>query len=321
MRAVLPRAVKVETVPTDSGSDLILNGVPLDIEWVGEGWLRQVTPLLASRRNRPDVVVARRMSPGARDAMSTAGIGWIDETGAAEIAIGSMIVSRTGQPEDPRKKPAGWTTSILAVAEALLCDTKPTVQATVEATGLSTGSCTLALRFLTDHALLQARATRGRRSARRIVDVDRLLDRYASAAAALRPSLHLRVGVTWKDIIAGLSRAGRIWEKTGVSWAATAAAASQVVAPFITNVNAAEVYVGAKTVAELQAVAARADLRPIEGGRLMLLPFPTVTSERLARKADGLRIAPWPRIYADLRTTGVRGEEAAEHLREVVRGR
>ncbi|MGD0836257.1 MAG: hypothetical protein ABSB49_06400, partial [Polyangia bacterium] len=29
----------------------------------------------------------------------------------------------------------------------------------------------------------------------------------------------------------------------------------------------------------------------------------------------------WPRVYADLRHTGVRGEEAAEHLREIVRGR
>ncbi len=28
---------------------------------------------------------------------------------------------------------------------------------------------------------------------------------------------------------------------------------------------------------------------------------------------------PWPRAYADLRKVGVRGEEAAEHLKEVCR--
>jgi hypothetical protein len=25
---------------------------------------------------------------------------------------------------------------------------------------------------------------------------------------------------------------------------------------------------------------------------------------------------PWPRVYADLRTVGVRGEDVAEHLRQ-----
>ena len=29
---------------------------------------------------------------------------------------------------------------------------------------------------------------------------------------------------------------------------------------------------------------------------------------------------PWPRVYSDLRGGGVRGEEAAEHLRKVIRG-
>ena len=73
--------------------------------------------------------------------------------------------------------------------------------------------------------------------------------------------------------------------------------------------------------AELEAVAVRAGLRPIEGGRLTLFPLPTVTTRRHARKAGGLRVAPWSRVYADLRTSGVRGDEAAEHLREVPRGR
>lgn len=320
MRAVLPRAVRVEMGPADSGFDLMVNGVGLEVKWVGEGWLRQVKPLLASRTRRPTVFVARRMSPGAREALSKADIGWIDETGAAEIAIGSLVVSRSGRPEDPRAKPARWTPSVLAVAEALLCGTKPTVEATKETTGLSTGSCTGALRLLADFALLKAEATRGRQSARRILDSNELLDAYASAAARLKPIMRLQVGVTWRDVIAGLGKAGRTWQEAGVAWAVTGAAASQVVAPFLTTVNVAEVYVDAKTVAELLAVAAKAGLPPIEGGRLTLRPFPTVTSRRLACERDGLRVAPWPRIYADLRTTGVRGEEAAEHLREVLCG-
>lgn len=320
MRAVLPTTVKVERCPVDAACDLLVNGVPLAVKWVGEGWLHQVKPLLGSPPNRPDVVVARRMSPGAREAISRAGMGWIDESGAAEIAIGSLIVSRTGSPRVRKEKPVRWTRSVLAVAEALLCDTKPTVKSTASATGLSTGSCTVALRVLTDLALLRADATRGSQSARRVVDASSLLDAYASAATKMKPNMRIVAGVTWKDVVEGLRLAGRVWDSAGVAWAATGAAASQVVAPFLTSVSTAEIYVDANTIAELEAVAAKAGFRPIEGGRLTLSPFPTVSSRRLARDADGLRVVPWPRIYADLRTSGVRGEEAAEHLREVFNG-
>jgi hypothetical protein len=320
IRAVLPAGVRVQASPADASVDLIVNGVPLEVKWAGEGWLRQIRPLIDNRRRRPDIVVARRMSPGAREALSKAGIGWVDETGAAEIAIGSLIVSRTGRMEKAAEKVVRWTPSVLAVAEALLCGTKATVAATEAATGLSAGSCTTALRFLTDLGLLRAEAERGRESARRIVDTHELLDAYASAAADSRPKAILKVGVTWRDVAVGLSETGVKWDKAGVTWAATGAAASLVVAPFLTAVNSADVFVEAETVAELQGVAATAGLRPIEGGRLTLMPFPTVTTRRLAERSDGLRVAPWPRIYADLRTVGVRGEEAAEHLREVVGG-
>lgn len=211
--------------------------------------------------------------------------------------------------------------AVLAVAEALLCGTRATVGAVERATGLSTGSCTTALRVLTDLGLLAADARRGRESARRVVDADELLDAYALAAAALPPKARLEAGVTWQDFLAGLEETGRRWDKAGTAWAATGTAASLVIAPFLTSAGTAVAYVDATTPAGLQAVAEEAGLRPIDGGRLTLLPFPTVTSRLLAEEVDGLRVAPWPRGYADLRPTGVRGEEAAEHLREVVRGR
>ena len=314
VRAVLPSSAKVHATKTDH-ADLIVNGVPVAIKWVGEGWLGDVQPLLASRRNRPDIVVARRMSPGARVALSEAGIGWVDQTGAAEIVLGPIVVSRTGQPVPPATRPPRWTPSVLAVAEALLCGTRATVAAAGEATGLSTGSCTSALRILTDLGFLSARAKRGRASARRVSDEGRLLDAYAAAAASMTPKASLQIGVTWRDVIVGLAETGKTWDRARVAWAVTGAAASLMVAPYLASVSSAEVYVEAGSVVELQGVATDAGLRPIEGGRLTLRPFPTVTTRRLATEIDGLRVAPWPRIYADLRTTGVRGEESAEHLR------
>ena len=62
------------------------------------------------------------------------------------------------------------------------------------------------------------------------------------------------------------------------------------------------------------------ELRPIQAGRLTMKSFPTVSVQRLSKTYDGFRIAPWPRIYADLLREGVRGEEAAEHLYEVING-
>lgn len=318
--AVLPRSVKVRVPRSqrNAGPDLIVGGQPLEIKWIGEGSLGDARLVLANRQRRPDIVVARRLSPGAREALSEAGIGWVDETGAAEIAVGSIIVSRTGRPPKPNEKPKRWTAAVIAVAEALLCGTKPTVAATASATGLSAASCTQALRFLTDLGLLEARARRGRFSGRQVGDPDRLLEAYALAVERAPAPIALQVGVTWRDPIAGLVEAGREWNKAKLSWAATGAAAASVLAPYLTAVTTAEVYVDADSIPLLEAVATAADLRPIEGGRLTLRPFPTAAVRELASEVGGLRVAPWPRVYVDLRQSGVRGEEAAEHLREVV---
>jgi hypothetical protein len=41
-------------------------------------------------------------------------------------------------------------------------------------------------------------------------------------------------------------------------------------------------------------------------------------TRRLCGTALAIRVVPWPRAYADLRVAGVRGEEAAEQMRELV---
>jgi hypothetical protein len=322
LRAVLPLAAELRLARAAGPAvELTVNGHRLRARWAGEGWLRQIRPILDAKTDRPDVVVARRMSPGARAALGNERIGWVDESGAAEIAAGTLVVSRSGRRDASVAKPAHWTPAVLAVAEAVLCGVPPTVAATGAASGLSTGSCTNALRTLTDLGLLVADVPRGRGAARRVADADHLLDAYASSAGGLAPKESLQVGVTWRDAVSGLAEVGRGFDAAGVVWAATGAAASMVIAPFLTGVSTADVYVDAGTVAQLEAVTAQIGLRPIDGGRLTLRPFPTASTRRLAGVADGLRVAPWPRVYADTRATGVRGEEAAEHLREVVRGR
>ena len=316
--AVLPRSVDVRRpAKKDRDCDLIVNGQPLEIKWVGEGSLGKVRRLLAGQHNNlPDIVVARVLSPGAREALSEEGVGWVDETGAAEIAVGAIVVSRTGTPASVIKKPVGWTKAVIAISEALLCNTKATVSAMVTATGLSTGSCTHALQVLTELDLLEAKAKRGPGSARQLPDPDRLLAAYAAAVEALPASISLQVGVSWRDPLLGLMETGKKWDKANIAWASTGTAAAAVTAPFLSSVTSTEVYIDANSVVGLEAVAIDVGLRPINGGRLILKPFPTVATQQLSHHVDGLRIAPWPRIYVDLLAAGVRGEEAAEHLKE-----
>jgi hypothetical protein len=318
---VLPRGVKVsveEHAPDGTRAAVIVSGQRVEIKWVGDGALGDVRRSLGSWRVRPDVVVARRLSPGARALLTEESIGWVDETGAAAIAFGSIVVSRSGRPPETIEKPPGWTPAVLAVTEALLCGTRGTVADTKQATGLSTGTCTNSLRTLTDLGLIEAQRARGRGSARHVADRRALLDAYASAARSLQPTMNLEVGVTWRDPIAGLEETGRLWGQEDIAWAATGVAAASLLAPYLQSVTSTEVYVGANTMAGLEAAAAAGGLRPIEGGRLTLRPFPTPTSDRLAETIHGVKVAPWPRVYVDLHAHGVRGEEAAEHLWEVV---
>ena len=318
LSAVLPSGVDVH--PTDGSGRVVVGGTEIAVVWAGKGGLSDVRRVLMEHDNC-DVVVARQFSAGAREHLKAEGVGWVDETGSAEIVIGPIIVSRTGRPPKSAPRPPRWTPSVVAIGEALLCGVRGTVAETVEATGLSVGSCTNSLGVLTELGLLEAGAARGPGSARSIVDRRAFLDAYATAAVALRPTMSLQIGVTWRDPVTGLIEVGSEWDRVGLAWTATGVAAASVVAPYLGSVTTVEAYVDATTIVGLEAAATSVGLRPIDGGRLTLRPFPSVSIDQLAQTKKGLRVAPWPRIYADLLGVGVRGEEAAEHLWEVIDAR
>ena len=322
LSAVLPANARLRFMKREGGVTVLsLAGRRLRACWITSGWPGQIKVILDTLLTPPDLVVAPQMSPGARALLSQEGIGWVDELGGAHCALGNIIISRTGHPPPPRPRTERWSPSVLAVAEAMLCGVTPTVDAVRTATLLSTGATTNALGFLTHGGFLEAAATRGRHSARRLKDADHLLEAYCTAVAERAESqkISLMVGGTWRVLLTGIKASGQEWDKHKIAWATTGAAAAEVLAPTMTTLGSALVYVQADTVAELEGIARKVGLQPIEGGRITLKPFPTVTALHLATTVDGLKVVPWPRVYADLKMVGVRGEDAAEHLREVMR--
>jgi hypothetical protein len=302
-----------------------LDGAEFLVRWLTNGWPRQVSEALHATPP-PDILAAPAMSPGARKAAHDAGVGWVDESGAADIhyrnaTTGTTVVIETkGTPPIPLDTRLGWRRATLAVCEALLAYAAvPTVSSVVEATGLSMGSSAQALKFLEKSSHLSSETARGPKSARLIVDRDALLDAYAEAAEKLRSPISIHTGVLWRDPIAGLANAGRLWESAGVEWAATSALSASLLAPLQTEIAPMEIYVPGRSWSDLRRAAMAAKLQEIEGGRLILRPFPTPAGARVTKRdTEGVRSMLWPRVYADLRTVGVRGEDAAEHLRDVM---
>lgn len=293
-----------------------IQSIPTEVAWLETGWPRQVRDLL-DRPDRPGLVVAAELSPGARKLLTEYGLSWVDETGAARVALpGVYIRVDAGQtPKRPRAKP-GWTRSTLAVCEALIARIGGTVAELTAATGLAPSTVAGSLRFLQEAHLLEAEAARGRNSRRTVADQDQLLDSYAAAAARLRTPESIRVGVLWRNPVRGVGDLGVRLGANGVAWSVTGALAADVLAPYLTELDPWEMYVDGRSLAELRQIAREVGLEEADGGRLLLRPFPTPAQDALSTEVGSQRVAAWPRVFADLRMIGVRGEEAAEHLRE-----
>jgi hypothetical protein len=319
MRAVLPSRTSVHerSGPTDRDVIVTVAGQDALLRWLPAGWPRQVAEALA-QIPEPDVLAAPHLSPGARKRASEAGVGWVDESGAAEIDLPNLAVFKTGDPAGRLDANLGWRPATLAVCEVLLAGTaSATVSSAVEGTGLAMSTVATALKFLEREGHLMSDIARGREAGRRIADFGGLLDAYAAAASRLRSPVSVPVGVLWRDPVAGALDAGQRWSRAGLDWAVTSALSAAVLAPTQTEIAPMEVYLPGRTSGDLRRAAAVAGLREIVGGRLVLRPFPTPAAGSLAlTAAGGLRSVLWPRAFADLRTTGVRGEDAAEHLRE-----
>lgn len=322
LRAVVDDAVSVEPIDRRGSSSaaglsaMRLGGQAITVAWLAAGWPRQVRTVL-ERAQVPDLIAAPELSAGARRIATEAGVGWFDETGAARITLGPIVVVRDGKPPVRLDTNLGWRPGTLAICEALLTGCDATVEALRARTRLAVSTVADALKFLQKQHLLTATAERGPNAGRTIADASQLVEAYAAAAQRLRTPVSVRVGVLWRDPIADAIAAGRLWHRAGLAWSATSALSANIMAPLLTEVSPMEVYVDASQLPGLRQAAAAANLSEMNGGRLLLRPFPTPAQAALSTELrPGFWSVPWPRVYADLRASGVRGEDAAEHLRD-----
>src|ERR1035437_1657468 len=170
--AVLPPRVVVSSALTDRNGDLLVRVAKelLRVRWLERGSAIVLQTRL-SNTSRPDLVMAAHMSSAAQLAATEAGVGWLDETGAAQFAVGTVVVSRTSVSAPATARPAKrWTVATLGIAEALLTGVPGTVRALGAATGAAPSTIGLALNFLTHTGLLTSQAARGRNSGRSITD-------------------------------------------------------------------------------------------------------------------------------------------------------
>ena len=291
--------------------------------WAGEGWPKDVEKLVHLVPG-VEVAIAVNFSERARAWLTGRGVGWVDEAGHADIAQPSgLVISR--EPAPVARRPASssprWSGSTLAVAEAALSGTVPTVQNIETVTGLSRNATATALHKLEQFGFLQRpHAVRGPKSGRRVADPDALLKAYVEAATQQRtrsPSLlvhRLWVGDAVETLRAEIAPS---LNATTSRWAVTGVAASVLLAPYLSNVTTLDLYVDPELFSDRTRLVSLLGGRIVERGQVVEvrpLPAPMAATGPVI---DGIHVALPVRVYSDLVSRGGRAAEAAQHLKAV----
>lgn len=302
----------------------------VELIWAGEGWPADVSPILAEAARdwpREWIVVARSFSPGALDLLRAQNANWLDETGRAHLDTASgLIVMRdsplpagTGEPSRFR-----WSRSKVDVAELILAHHEDTFNAVMltERLGWSHPQVTSILRrFDTAGWTEKLGGRRGVTARRRLAAPAALLDSWAEHVGRA-PRERLLAHRVLRDPMAFLYSELAPALTTSTVWAATGWAGLEVSAPFLTAVPTLQVYVTAEAFKDgrLRQAMHASDLHEVDrGARVEFWAASSITLS-LSQTTSTIPTVSPPRLYADLRALGGRGEDAAQHVREELLG-
>lgn len=295
--------------------------------WAGAGWPADVDRAirhLGEEWPTDLVVVARSLSAGSREMLDRRGASWADGSGDAHIVARDLLVMREAkQQRGADRRPFSWSASAVSIAEALLNRNSPYgVRATELAvlTGWSTPQISQVLgAFDAEGWTTKWGPKRGPGARREIADGARMLEAWADEVSAVKPERRLAERIFNDPMQFLADELGPVLDDHGIGWAVTGWAAAEQIAPFATALPAVQVYIDERALwGPLSQAMQEIRVREVDsGGRI---EFRSADSHllKLAARRDGIPLATAPRVFADLRALGGRGEDAAMHLREEV---
>lgn len=310
--------------------------------WIGEGFpgdLHRADSLPeAAPHDAVEIVTARRMSSGAVKLLNSAGRSWADASGQAQIIVPpGLVIERRVLTKSEAPTAKAFSVSTRAVIEAILSmairDPQPDARQRVfagelsEVTGYSYPQVNKVLQELESRGYIEKHgAERGVTAERTVRDHSRLLSEWAGGERQIHPLRHHLHSVN-RDPHVNIDSINRAFTMTGndkigmIDWVATGWLAADHIAPFATSVPDVACSVRRSQVdAAVSRLTHDANMESVDaGGRVTITAIDDVTwTMRTSR--DGIPCASPIRVYADLLRIGGRGEEAAEHLREVAIG-
>lgn len=285
------------------------------------------------------VVVVRRMTDQMRIRLDDLHLSWVDEDGAGRVMVDpGLYVAReasTDRIAAEAEPTLSWSRSAGSVAEALLSRRSlsrtqhdptavhavPPLESLAAETGVSQGQIS---RVLTSFDSLgwtiKSGAARGPLARRTVEDPAAMLASW-SAWHASRRFATLRGHAIVRDTATFIAE--RLAPKLPPgAWCLTGFAAAAIVAPFTTSVPSVACYIDRDRLdVDWTRLLELTGLRRVNTGEAVLF---IAAEPQVMLQADassrGVPTASSPRIYADLLAAGMRGEETAAHLREVVLG-
>ena len=267
----------------------------------------------------PMVVIAEEMTGKAREILAAAGVGTVDGLGNIHLELPGLIMSITGTGRT--WLPAGPTrlsgkSGLVAQAMLLSVERSWRVSDLAQRCAVSAGLVHRVLRRLEDEGVVAAHGA-GPSKTRQLSNPAALLDLwveehrdrpYRQPAFILAHSTDQMIGLLCDGL-----------EAAAVDYALTGSAAAARIAPFISNVAVAEVWL-ASTAAPSE-VCDQVGAAPVESGpNVVLLQERDDGPLTFRTRQHGMWTTNLFRLYVDLRRDPRRGAEQAEHLRREVIG-
>lgn len=335
MRRILASAVDgaiVESGTRPAQADLSIRtrdgrSIAIDVKWAGEGWPQDVR---RAASEVPDpwpsdvVVVARQLSSGAIEWLRARGANWADEVGQARIlGPDGLIVIREPRvvPMERSARSFTWSPSALTVAETVLSRPDGPLRAAelARASGWSVPQVANVLKAFDARGWTVKRGSaRGPHAHRELIDADALLADW-SGGVAVEPRRTRVAHQATRDVLALLREQLAPALDRGLGWALSGWAGLELAAPFATTTPSLHVYVAEDDFAgPLSDAVERAGLREVdEGGRVTFWAADPRTLAFATRHGEIPVVSP-PRLFADLTALGGRGQDAADHVKELL---